>query len=97
MKFNKSKTNQPIELICCMNDDWMDLYKTYVFFFADWKNKMAATAGYSLTLKPMGNFIKFFLYETTQPIELMFCTSKMRYMVYFADQENKMGATAASG
>ena len=23
--------HQPIELICCMNDHWMNLYKSYVF------------------------------------------------------------------
>ena len=70
MEFHKSETAKPIELICCVNDHWMDRYKTYVFFY-DQKNKMAATGGYSLTLNPMGNFIKFFFSETTKPIELM--------------------------
>ena len=54
-----------------MNDNWMDLYKSYVFF-ADRKNKMAATAGQSLTLDPMGINTKFFLSETAKPIELNF-------------------------
>jgi hypothetical protein len=36
-----------------MNVHWMDLYKLYVFC-SDMKFKMAATAGLSLTLDPMG-------------------------------------------
>jgi hypothetical protein len=37
-----------------MNVHWMVLYKLYVFY-SDMKFKMAATAGLSLTLDPMGN------------------------------------------
>jgi hypothetical protein len=37
-----------------MNIHWMVLYKLYVFC-SDMKFKMAATAGLSLTLDPMGN------------------------------------------
>jgi hypothetical protein len=36
-----------------MNVHWMVLYKLYVFC-SDMKYKMAATAGLSLTLDPMG-------------------------------------------
>jgi hypothetical protein len=36
-----------------MNDHWNVLYQVSVFY-ADQKSKMAATAGYRLTLDPMG-------------------------------------------
>jgi hypothetical protein len=40
-----------------MNVHWMVLYKLEVFF-PDMKFKMAATAGFSLTLDPMGKHKK---------------------------------------
>jgi hypothetical protein len=40
-----------------MNVHWMVLYKLYVFCF-DMKFKMAATAGLSLTLDPMGKMFQ---------------------------------------
>ena len=43
-----------------MNVQWMVLYKLYGFFF-DMKFKMAATAGLSLTLDPMGKCFKTLL------------------------------------
>jgi hypothetical protein len=46
----------------------MVLYKLYVFC-SDMKFKMAATAGLSLTLDPMGNVSKRFFSETTRKIE----------------------------
>jgi hypothetical protein len=39
-----------------MNVHWMVLYKLYFFCF-DMKFKMAATAGLSLTLDPMGKAV----------------------------------------
>ena len=36
-----------------MNDHWNVLYQVSVSY-ADWKSKMAATAGHRLTLDPMG-------------------------------------------
>jgi hypothetical protein len=39
------------------NDHWKVLYKIYVFY-ADWKSKMAATAGLSLTFDPMGKMFQ---------------------------------------
>jgi hypothetical protein len=46
-----------------MNVHWMVLYKLYVFY-SDMKFKMAATAGLSLTLDPMGKmFILNFIPE----------------------------------
>ena len=35
-----------------MNDHWKVLYQVAVFY-ADWKSKMATTAGHRLTLDPM--------------------------------------------
>ena len=43
-----------------MNVHWMVLYKLYVFC-SDMKFKMAATAGLSLTLDPMGKMFLFFM------------------------------------
>jgi hypothetical protein len=40
-----------------MNVHWMILYKLYVFC-SDMKFKMAATAGLSLTLDPMGKMFQ---------------------------------------
>ena len=40
-----------------MNVHWMVLYKLYVFW-SDMKFKMAATAGLSLTLDPMGKMFQ---------------------------------------
>jgi hypothetical protein len=40
-----------------MNVHWMVLYKLQVFF-PDKKFKMAATAGFSLTLDPMGKMFQ---------------------------------------
>jgi hypothetical protein len=40
-----------------MNVHWMVLYKLYVFY-SDMKFKMAATAGLSLTLDPMGKMFQ---------------------------------------
>jgi hypothetical protein len=52
-----------------MNVHWMVLYRLYVFCF-DMKFKMAATAGLSLTLDPMGkNVSKRFFSETTRTVE----------------------------
>jgi hypothetical protein len=46
----------------------MVLYKFYVFG-SDIKFKMAATAGLSLTLDPMGKFSNAFFSETTNMIK----------------------------
>jgi hypothetical protein len=40
-----------------------------VFFYADWKSKMATTAGYRLTLDPKGKCSNAFFSETTNMIE----------------------------
>ena len=48
-----SETTNIIKAKVYMNVHWMVLYKLYGFF-SDTKFKMAATAGLSLTLDPMG-------------------------------------------
>ena len=48
-----SETTNMIKAKLYMNVHWMVLYKPYVFC-SDMKFKMAATAGLSLTLDPMG-------------------------------------------
>jgi hypothetical protein len=48
-----SETTNRIKAKLYMNVHWMDLYKFEVFC-SDLKFKMAATAGLSLTLDPMG-------------------------------------------
>ena len=51
-----------------MNVHWMFLYKLYVFC-SDMKFKMAATAGLSLTLDPMGKCSNAFFSEITNIIK----------------------------
>jgi hypothetical protein len=50
------------------NDHWKVLYQFSVFY-ADWKSKMAATAGHRLTLNPMGKCSNAFFSETTNIIK----------------------------
>jgi hypothetical protein len=52
-----SETTNMIKAKLYMNVHWMILYKVYVFC-SDMKFKMAATAGLSLTLDPMGKTIQ---------------------------------------
>jgi hypothetical protein len=44
------------------------LYKCFVLY-ADWKSKMATTAGHRLTLDPMGKCSNAFFSETTNMIK----------------------------
>jgi hypothetical protein len=44
-----------IEIKLPRNDHWKVLYKVYVFY-VDRKSKMATTAGYRLTLDPIGKY-----------------------------------------
>jgi hypothetical protein len=41
----------------------------FMFFYADWKSKMAAGAGYALTLDPMEKCSNAFFSETTHIIK----------------------------
>ena len=52
-----SETTNMIKAKLYMNVHWMVLYKPYVFY-SDMKFKMAATAGLSLTLDPMGKMFQ---------------------------------------
>ena len=52
-----SETTDMIKAKLYMNVHWMVLYKLYVFC-SDMKFKMAATAGLSLTLDPMGKMFQ---------------------------------------
>ena len=52
-----SETTNMIKAKLYMNDLWKVLYKIYVFY-SDMKFKMAATAGLSLTLDPMGKMFQ---------------------------------------
>ena len=52
-----SETTNMIKAKLYMNVHWMILYKQYVFC-SDMKFKMAATAGLSLTLDPMGKMFQ---------------------------------------
>ena len=42
-----------MKLICCINDHWMGLYKSYIFC-AGLKFKMAAINGYRFNIGPFG-------------------------------------------
>jgi hypothetical protein len=50
-----SETTSTIETKLPWNDHWKVLYKIYVFY-ADRKSKMAATAGHSFYIGPIGSF-----------------------------------------
>ena len=63
-----SETTNIIKAKLYMNVHWMVLYKLYVFC-SGMKFKMAATAGLSLTLDPMGKYSNAFFSETTNMIK----------------------------
>ena len=55
-----SETTNMIKAKLYMNVHWLVLYNLQVFY-SDMKLKMAATAGHSLTLDPMGKYFKMLL------------------------------------
>jgi hypothetical protein len=63
-----SETMNMIKAKLNLNVHWMVLYKLLVFC-SDMKFKMAAMAGLSLTLDPMGKISKRFFSETTNQTE----------------------------
>ena len=93
-----SETTNMIKAKLYMNVHWMVLYKLYVFC-SDMKFKMAATAGLSLTLDPIGKmFSKRFFSETTWTVETKLPRNdhwKVLYKisVFYADRKSKMAAT----
>ena len=81
-----------------MNDHWKVLYKVSVFY-ADWKSKMATTAGHRLTLDPMGKCSNAFFSETTNMIKAKLYMNVhwmvlYKFYVFCSDMKFKMAATA---
>ena len=93
-----SETTNMIKAKLYMNVQWTVFYNLKVFF-SDMKFKMAATAGLSLTLDPMGkNVSKCFFSETTWTVETKLPRNdhwKVLYKIYvfYADRKSKMAAT----
>ena len=94
-----SETTNIIKAKLYMNVHWMVLYKLYVFC-SDMKFKMAATAGLSLTLDPMGKCFKtLLLLKPLRIIETKLPRNdhwKVLYKVcvFYADRISKMATTA---
>jgi hypothetical protein len=82
-----------------MNVHWMVIYKVYVFC-SDMKFKMAATAGLSLTLDPMGTM--FQNASSLNPLGqlkqnwpgMIIGRSSTKFLFFYADRKFKMAATA---
>ena len=89
-----SETTNMIKGKLYMNVHWMVLYKLYVFC-SDMKFKMAATAGISLTLDPMGKM--FQNASSLKPLGQLKpnCPGMIigRSSVFYADRKSKMAAT----
>jgi hypothetical protein len=81
-----------------MNVHWMVLYKIYVFC-SDMKFKMAATAGLSLTLDPMGKMfqnassLKPFGQLKLNCPGMIIGRSSTKFLFFYADRKSKMAAT----
>ena len=84
-----SETTNMIKAKLYMNVHWMVLYKLYVFC-SDMKFKMAATAGLSLTLDPMGEMFPIEQLKPNCP-GMIIGRSSTNFM---ADRKSKMAATA---
>ena len=89
-----SETTNMIKAKLYMNVHWMVLYKLHVFC-SDMKFKMAATAGLSLTLDPMGKM--FQNASSLKPLRQLKpnCPGMIigRSSVFCADRKSKMAAT----
>ena len=89
-----SETTNMIKAKLYMNVHWMVLYKIYVFY-SDMKFKMAATAGLSLTLDPMGKM--FQNASSLKPLGQLKpnCPGMIigRSSVFYSDRKSKMAAT----
>ena len=81
-----------------MNVHWMVLYNLKVFC-SDMKFKMAATAGLSLTLDPMGKM--FQNASSLKPLGqlkpncpgMIIGRSSTNFFIFYADRKSKMAAT----
>ena len=93
-----SETTNMIKAKLYMNVHWMVLYKLYVFC-SDMKFKMAATAGLSLTLDPMGKM--FQNASSLKPLGqlkpncpgMIIGRSSTKFPFFYADRKSKMAAT----
>ena len=89
-----SETTNMIKAKLYMNVHWMVLYKFNVFC-SDMKFEMAATAGLSLTLDPMGKM--FQNASSLKPLRQLKpnCPGMIigRSSVFYADRKSKMAAT----
>ena len=90
-----SETTNMIKAKLYMNVHWMVLYNLKVFC-SDMKFKMAATAGLSLTLNPMGKM--FQNASSLKPLGQLKpnCPGMIigRSSVFYADRKSKMATTA---
>ena len=73
-------------------------FTKFLFFYADRKSKMAATAGHRLTLDPMGKCSNAFFSETTNIIKAKL-DMNVHWMIIYklkffcSDMKFKMAAT----
>ena len=94
-----SETTNMIKAKLYMNVHWMVLYIPEVFC-SDMKFKMAATAGLSLTLDPMGKM--FQNASSLKPLGqlkpncpgMIIGKSSTKFLFFYADGKSKMAATA---
>ena len=92
-----SETTNMIKAKLYKNVHWMVLYKLYVFC-SDMKFKMAATAGLSLTLDPMGKM--FQNASSLKPLGQLkpncpgMIIGGSSTFVFYVDRKSKMTATA---
>ena len=93
-----SETTNMIKAKLYMNVHWMVLYNLKIFC-SDMKFKMAATAGLSLTLDPMGKM--FQNASSLKPLEQLKPNCPgihwkvlYKFSVFYADRKSKMAATA---
>ena len=82
-----SETTNMIKAKLYMNVHWMVRYKLYVFC-SDMKFKMAATAGLSLTLDPMGK-----MFQNVSSLKPLPGIIIGRSSAFYADRKSKMAAT----
>ena len=93
-----SETTNIIKAKLYTNVHWIVLYTFYVFC-SDMKFKMAATAGLSLTLDPMGKMFRNA--SSLKPLEQlkpncpgMIIGRSSTIFIFYADRKSKMAATA---
>ena len=88
-----SETTNMIKAKLYMNVHWMVLYNLKVFC-SDMKFKMAATAGLSLTLDPMGKMFQNASSLKPNCPGMIIGRSSTKLLFFYADRKFKMAATA---